>query len=72
MVTAHSRHEERDEFPQLRRNVPAPERREMGRAVRAAEAAVAAEAGPRDPSPAGPRALAQTANLVRDALAGFS
>ena len=48
------------------------ERREMGRAVRAAEAAAAAEAGPRDPALAGPRAVTQTADRVRDALAGFS
>jgi len=67
MVNAHSRREEHDEFPQLRRSVPVQERREMGRAVRAAEAA-AAEAGPRDSA----RAVAQTADRVRDALAGFS
>jgi hemerythrin superfamily protein len=72
MVTAHSRREEHDEFPQLRRSVPVQERREMGRAVRAAEAAAAAEAGPRDPARAEPRAVAQTADRVRDALAGFS
>jgi hypothetical protein len=72
MVTAHSRREEQDEFPQLRRSVPVQERREMGRAVRAAEAAAAAEAGPRDPALAGPRAVTQTADRVRDALAGFS
>jgi hypothetical protein len=72
MVTAHSRHEERDEFPQLRRSVPMQERREMGRAVRAAEAGGAAEAGPRGPARAGPRAVAQTADCVREALAGFS
>ena len=72
MVTAHSRREEHDEFPQLRRSVPVQERREMGRAVRAAEAAAAAEAGPRDPALAEPRAVAQTADRVRDALAGFS
>jgi hypothetical protein len=72
MMNAHSRREERDEFPQFRRSVPVQERREMGRAVRAAEAAAAAEAGPRDPALAGPRAVAQTADRVRDALAGFS
>jgi hypothetical protein len=72
MVTAHSRREEHDEFPQLRRSVPAQERKEMGRAVRAAEAAAAAEAGPRDPARAERRAVAQTADRVRDALAGFS
>ena len=72
MVTTHSRGEERDEFPQLRRSAPVQERREMGRAVRAAEAAVAAEAGPRDPGLAGPRVVAQTAYRVRDALASFS
>jgi hypothetical protein len=44
----------------------------MGRAVRAAEAAVAAEAGPSDPARAAPRVVAQTADRVRDALAGFS
>lgn len=71
VVTAHSRREEHDEFPQFRRSVPVPERREMGRTIRAAEAAAAAEAGPRDPAPAGARALAQTADCVRDALAGF-
>ena len=71
MVTAHSRREEHDEFPQLRRSVPVQERREMGRAVRAAEAAAVAEAGPPDPARAGPRAVAQTADRVRDALAGF-
>jgi hemerythrin superfamily protein len=71
MVAAHSFREERDEFPQLRTSVPVQERREMGRAVRAAEAA-AAEAGPREPARAGPRAVAQTVGLVRDALAGFS
>ncbi|MCU7730812.1 hypothetical protein ODJ79_44465 [Actinoplanes sp. KI2] len=70
VVAPHSRGEEHDEFPQLRRTVPVQERREMGRAVRAAEAA-AAEAGPRDPAWAEPRALAQTADRVRDALAGF-
>jgi hypothetical protein len=72
MVTAHSRGEEHDEFPQLGRTVPVPERREMGRVVRAAEAAAAAEAGPRDPAWARPRTMAQTADRVRDALAGFS
>jgi hypothetical protein len=71
VVTAHSRREEHDEFPQFRRSVPVPERREMGRTIRAAEAVAAAEAGPRDPAPAGARALAQTADCVRDALAGF-
>jgi hypothetical protein len=69
MVTLHSRREEHDEFPRLRGTVPVRERRDMGRAVRAAEAA-AAEAGPRDP--AEPRAVAQAADRVRDALAGFS
>ncbi|GIF02731.1 hemerythrin domain-containing protein [Actinoplanes siamensis] len=68
LVTAHSRHEEHAEFPQLRRNVPVRERREMGRAVRVAEAAAAAEAGARDPA----RAVAQAADRVRDALANFS
>jgi len=63
LVTAHSRREEQDEFPRLRAGVPAPERREMGRAVRAAQEA-AADAGPRDPARAG----AQTAERVRDAL----
>lgn len=72
MVTPHSRGEEHDEFPQLRRTVPGPERREMGRVIRAAEAAAAVDAGPRDPAWAEPRALAQTADRVRDALAGFS
>ncbi|MFI5897576.1 hemerythrin domain-containing protein [Actinoplanes sp. NPDC051513] len=72
MVTTHSRGEEHDEFPKLRRTVPVQERREMGRAVRAAEAAAADEAGPRDPAWAEPRAVAQTADRVRDALAGFS
>jgi hypothetical protein len=72
MVIAHSGREERDEYPQFRRSVPVRERREMGRAVRAAEAAAAAEAGPRDPALAGPRAVAETADRVRDALAGFS
>jgi hypothetical protein len=70
MVTAHSRRAEQEEFPQLRRSVPVQERREIGGAVRAVEAA--AEAGGRDPARAGPRALAQTADRVRDALAGFS
>ncbi|WP_169745043.1 hemerythrin domain-containing protein [Cryptosporangium arvum] len=69
MVTAHARCEEHHEFPQLRSSVPVPERREMGRAVRAAEAADA-EAGPPDPEPVGPRALAQTVERVRDAFAG--
>jgi hemerythrin superfamily protein len=64
MVTAHSRREEHDEFPQFRRSVPVRERREMGRAVRAAQTAGAAEAGP--------HAVAETADRVRDALAGFS
>jgi hemerythrin superfamily protein len=72
MVTTHSRGEEHDEFPMLRRTVPVQERREMGRAVRAAQAAAVAEAGPRDPAWAEPRAVAQTADRVRDALAGFS
>ena len=48
------------------------ERREMGRAVRAAEAAAAAEAGPRDPARAEPWAVAQTADRVSDVLPGFS
>jgi hypothetical protein len=39
---------------------------------RAAEAAAATEAGPRDPARAEPRAVAQTADRVSDALAGFS
>ncbi|RZU53477.1 hypothetical protein EV385_5406 [Krasilnikovia cinnamomea] len=68
MVTAHSRREEHDEFPRLRRSVPVQERREMGRAVRAAEAAAAADAGPRDPA----RAVAQAADRVRDALADLT
>jgi hypothetical protein len=68
IVTAHSRREERDEFPHLRRNVPVQEREEMGRAVRAAEEAVAAEADPRDPA----RAVTQTADGAREVLAGFS
>jgi hypothetical protein len=72
MVTAHSRRAEHDEFPELRRSVPVQERREMGQAVRAAEAAVAAEADPRDPARAGARAVARTADRVRDVLAGFS
>jgi hypothetical protein len=72
MVTAHSRREENDEFPQLRRSVPVQERREMGRAVHAAEAAATAEAGHGNPVPAEPRAVAQAADRVRDALAGFS
>jgi hypothetical protein len=72
MVTTHSRGEEHDEFPKLRRTVPVQERREMGRAVRAAQAAAAADAGPRDPAWAEPRAVTQTADRVRDALAGFS
>jgi hemerythrin superfamily protein len=72
MVTAHSRREERDEFPQLRKSMPMQERREMGRAVGAAEAAAAAQAGPPDPALASSRAVAQTADRVRDALAGFS
>jgi hypothetical protein len=39
----------------------------------AAEVAAVAEAGPRDPARAGPRAaVAQTADRVREALAGFS
>jgi hemerythrin superfamily protein len=67
MVTAHSRREEHDEFPQLRRSVPVKERREIGQAIRAAEAA-AAEVGPRDPA----RAVTQTADRVRDTLAAFS
>jgi hemerythrin superfamily protein len=72
VVTAHSRGEEHDEFPELRGAVEVQERTEMGRAVRAAEAAAAAEAGPRDPAWAGPRAVARTTDRVRDALAGFS
>ena len=72
MVTAHSRREEHDEFPQLRRSIPVQERREMGRAVHAAEAAADAEVGPRDPARAEPSTVAQTADRVRDALAGFS
>jgi hemerythrin superfamily protein len=67
MVTAHSRREEHDEFPPLRKNVPLQERRDMGQAVRAAQAAAAAEAGPRDSLP-----VAQTADRVRDALVRFS
>ena len=63
--------EEDAEFSLLRRSVPERERREMGRAVRAAEAATAAETGPRDPARAGPRPVAQAAEGVRDALAGF-
>jgi hypothetical protein len=43
------------------------ERREIGQAIRAAEAA-AAEVGPRDPA----RAVTQTADRVRDTLAAFS
>jgi hemerythrin HHE cation binding domain-containing protein len=70
MVSVHVRREERDEFPKIRASVPVQERREMGRAVRAAQAA--AEAAPRDPAGAGPRAVAQTADRVRDALAGFA
>jgi hypothetical protein len=72
MVAAHYRREKRDEFPRIRRSVPVQERREMGRAVRAAEAAAAADAGPRDPAWAEPRAVAQTADRVRDALNGFT
>ena len=71
VLMAHSRHEEDAEFSLLRRSVPERERREMGRAVRAAEAATAAETGPRDPARAGPRPVAQAAEGVRDALAGF-
>jgi hypothetical protein len=72
LLASHSRREEHDEFRQLRKSVPMQERREMGRAVRAAETAAAAEAGPRDPAAAGPRDVAQAADRVRDALAGFS
>ena len=68
VVTAHSHRAEQDEFPQLRRSVPVQERREMGRAVRAVEAAVNAEPGPRDPA----RAVTQAADRARDVLAGFS
>ncbi|GLZ01231.1 hypothetical protein [Actinoplanes sp. NBRC 103695] len=71
LVSAHCRREEREAFPQLRRSVPMPERREMGRVLRAA-AEAAADAGPRDATTAGPRAMAQTAERVRDALAGWS
>jgi hypothetical protein len=72
MLTIHARREEHDEFPRLRKNVPIREREEMGRAIHAAEAAAVAGAGPQDPASAGPRAVAQTVNRVRDALAGFS
>jgi hypothetical protein len=71
MVTAHCRREERDEFPQLRRILPVPERREMGRAVRAAEAA-ADDVGHPDQGRAFPRTMMPTADRVRDALADSS
>jgi hypothetical protein len=69
MVQAHARHEERDEFPQLREALPAEDLRQMTGAVRAAEEAAAADAGPgEDPAGAEPQALPQTAERVRDAL----
>jgi hemerythrin superfamily protein len=71
MLTVHARREESDEFPRLRKSVPRREREEMGRAIRAAEAA-AAGAGPLDPASTDARTVAHTADHVRDALAGFS
>jgi hemerythrin superfamily protein len=69
MVTAHSRGEEHDEFPQLRRSVPVQERGEMGRAVRAAEAAAARRQvrGTRRGPSRGPWRRRRTASATRSA-----
>ncbi|MEU8607173.1 hemerythrin domain-containing protein [Actinoplanes sp. NPDC048791] len=72
LLTVHARREEHDEFPRLRKSVPLREREEMGRAVRAAEAAAVAGAGPQDPASTDARTVARTADHVRDALAVFS
>jgi hemerythrin superfamily protein len=69
MVLAHAWSEERLEFPRLRAAVPADERREMTRAVRAAEeAAAAARGAAEEPAGAEPQTLPRTEERVRDAL----
>ena len=65
MIRAHARQEEHDEFPRLRRVVPADELRGLSGAVRGAEEA--ADDGDEQPeSRAG--WLPRTADRVRDAL----
>ena len=67
LVRGHARHEERDEFPRLRRDIPPDERRPMAAIVRAA---VAAAAGGRRPGegPAGLRGVWEAADTARDAV----
>jgi hypothetical protein len=62
MVISHARREERDEFPVVRKGVPADELRELAQAVREAVA----------DGDAGRQTLRQTVERVRDKLSGLS
>jgi hypothetical protein len=63
LVRAHTRDEERDEFPRLRVAVPADELRQIARAVRAA-------VPDRDPPDATEQTVSDTVERVRDELRG--